>query len=87
MRFLKVLCGIGFLVIFVSNVWSISGWNEIRGGYEDICYLRQAHLFQKFGAGGLDTDISRDGDRYLSEKLKEIGFPSWRDTTTAPCTP
>ena len=85
MRFLKVLCGIGFLVIFVSNVWSISGWNEIRGVYDDICYLRQAHLFQKFGAGGLDTDISRDDDRYLSEKLKEIGFPTWRDTTTAPC--
>ena len=25
------------------------------------------------------------GDRYMSEKLKEIGFPTWRDNATAPC--
>ena len=85
MRFLKVLCGIGFLAMFVSNVWSISGWNEIRGVYDDICYLRQAHLFQKFGPGGLDTDISRGDDHYLSSRLKEINYPTWSDTRTAPC--
>ncbi len=53
--------------------------------YDDVCYLRQAHLFQRFGLGGLDTDISRDDDRYLSAKLKEIGFPTWSDAATAPC--
>jgi hypothetical protein len=34
---------------------------------------------------GLDTDISRDDDRYLAAKLKEIGFPTWSDAATAPC--
>lgn len=34
---------------------------------------------------GLDTDISRDDDRYLSARLKEIDFPTWNDTRTAPC--
>jgi len=85
MRFLKALCGIGFLVVLISNILSISAWTEIRGVYDDICYLRQAHLFQKFGPAGLDTDISRDDDRYLSARLKEINFPTWSDTTTAPC--
>jgi hypothetical protein len=85
MHFLKVLCGVGFFVVLASNVWSISGWTEIRGVYDDICYLRQAQLFQRFGPSGLDTDISRDDDHYLSGKLKEINFPTWSDTTTAPC--
>ena len=85
MKYLKALCGVGFFVVLVSNVWSISGWNEIRGVYDDICYLRQAHLFQKFGLGGLDTNVARDDDHYLSEKLKAIGFPTWSDVTTAPC--
>jgi hypothetical protein len=85
MKYLKALCGVGFFVVLVSNIWSISGWNEIRGVYDDICYLRQAHLFQRFGLDGLDTNISRDDDRYLSEKLKAIDFPTWSDPTTAPC--
>ena len=74
MKYLKALCGVGFFVVLVSNVWSISGWTEIRGVYDDICYLRQAHLFQRFGLDGLDTNISRDDDRYLAEKLKAIDF-------------
>ena len=85
MKYLKALCGVGFFVVLVSNVWSISGWTEIRGVYDDICYLRQAHLFQRFGLDGLDTNISRDDDRYLAEKLKAIDFQTWSDTTTAPC--
>jgi hypothetical protein len=85
MKYLKALCAIGFLVVLASNVLSISGWNEIRGVYDDICYLRQAHLFQTLGPGGLDTDISGDADHYLSSRLKEIDFPTWSDPTTAPC--
>jgi hypothetical protein len=85
MKFLKILCAAGFLVVLVSNILSISAWNEIRGVYDDICYLRQAHLFQKFGLGGFDTDISRDDDRYLVLRLKEIDFPTWSDPATAPC--
>ena len=85
MHYLKVACGFACFLVLASNVWSMSHWSEARGVYDDICYLRQAHLFQRFGLGGLDTDISRDDDRYLAAKLKEIGFPTWRDNATAPC--
>src|SRR5882724_1938308 len=85
MHYLKVLCGFGFLVVLASNLWSISGWNEIRGVYDDLCYLRQAHLFQKSGLRGLDTNIALEDDHYLSSRLKEIDFPTWSDPATAPC--
>jgi hypothetical protein len=85
MKFLTAYCGFGFLVVLVSNVWSISTWTETRAVYDDICYLRQAHLFERFGLGGLDTNITRDDDHYLRDKLKEIKFPTWSDVTTAPC--
>jgi len=85
MKTAKILCGLVCLLVLASNVWSMSRWNEARGVYDDVCYLRQAHLFQRFGLSGFDTDISRDDDRYLAAKLKEIGFPTWRDTSTAPC--
>ncbi|MGZ3323158.1 MAG: hypothetical protein ACXU9C_19590 [Xanthobacteraceae bacterium] len=85
MKFLKLFCGLGLVVVLASNVWSMSRWSEARGVYDDICYLRQAHLFQKFGLAGLNTDISGDDDHYLALKLKEIGFPTWSDPATAPC--
>lgn len=85
MRFLKILCGLGLAVVLATNVRSMSHWSEARGVYDDICYLRQAHLFQKFGLAGLNTDISLDDDHYLALKLKEIGFPGWSDQAAAPC--
>jgi hypothetical protein len=85
MHSLKAVCGLLCLVILTSNLWSMSRWNESRGVYDDICYLRQAHLFQKYGLDGLDTNVARDDDPYLSSKLKEIGFPAWADATQAPC--
>jgi hypothetical protein len=85
MNYLRILCGFALFAVVASNVWSMSRWSESRGVYDDICYLRQAHLFQRFGLGGLDTNISRDDDQYLSTKLKEMGFTSWNDTSTAPC--
>jgi len=85
MRYLKMACGFVCFLILVSNIWTISRWNESRGVYDDICYLRQAHLFQKYGLGGLDTDIARDDDHYLSSKLKAIDFPGWNDPAVAPC--
>jgi hypothetical protein len=74
MHYLKVACGFVCFLVLASNVWSMSHWNESRGVYDDVCYLRQAHLFQRFGLGGLDTNFSRDDDHYLASKLKEIGF-------------
>ena len=85
MRYLKAACGFVCFLILASNIWSMSRWSEARGVYDDVCYLRQAHLFQQFGLNGMDTDISRDDDHYLSQKLKEIGYPTWNDLTTTPC--
>jgi hypothetical protein len=85
MGVLKLLCAIGFLAVLASNIWSISRWSESRGVYDDICYLRQAHLLQKYGLDGFNTDITRDDDRFLSGKLKEISFPDWNDPTKMPC--
>jgi hypothetical protein len=82
---LKIACGLVGFLILISNVWTISRWNEARGVYDDVCYLRQAHLFQGFGSGGLDTDLARDDDDYLTSKLKEIGFPTWSDPARVPC--
>jgi hypothetical protein len=85
MKTVRILCGLFCFLVLASNVWSMSRWSEARGVYDDVCYLRQAHLFQRFGLKGFDTDISRDDDRYLASKLKEIGFPTWSDVSTAPC--
>jgi hypothetical protein len=84
-RYLKAACAFVCLLVLASNIWTISRWNESRGVYDDICYLRQAHLFQRFGLDGLDTNIVRDEDHYLSSKLKEIGFAAWNDPAAAPC--
>ena len=85
MKILKVLCAIGFLAVLVSNIWSISGWIEARGVYDDICYLRQAHLFERFGLRGIDTNIAFDDDQYFTGRLKAIGFPEWNDVKRFPC--
>ena len=87
MTSLRLLCGLVCFLVLASNVWSMSRWSEARGVYDDVCYLRQAHLLQRFGLGGFDTDITRDDDHYLASKLKEIGFPTWNDPATAPCHP
>jgi hypothetical protein len=76
MKSLKVLCSLTCFLLLLSQIWSMLHWNEARGVFDDICYLRQAHLFQRFGLAGFDTDISRDDDGYLAGKLKEINFPA-----------
>lgn len=85
MQILKILCAIGFLTVLASNIWWISGWIEARGVYDDICYLRQAHLFERFGLRGIDTNIVLDDDQYFVGKLKAIGFPEWKDVKRFPC--
>ncbi|WP_027581312.1 hypothetical protein [Bradyrhizobium sp. Ai1a-2] len=85
MKQLKTAFGVVLLLILVSNIWTISKWNESRGVYDDICYLRQAHLFQRFGISGLDTNIARDDDRYMLRKLQEINFPDPGDPALLPC--
>lgn len=87
MQYLKVACGFICFLVLASNLWSMSRWSESRGVYDDICYLRQAHLFQRFGLGGLDTNIARDDDHYLSSKFKESGYAFPNDRGEAPCHP
>jgi hypothetical protein len=82
MHYLKIACGFVCFLVLASNVWSISRWSESRGVYDDICYLRQAHLFQRFGLSGLDTNLARDDDHYLAPKLAAIGYPA---TQPPPC--
>jgi hypothetical protein len=68
MKIFRLLCGFGLLAVLASNVWTMSRWSESRGVYDDVCYLRQAHLFQKYGLGGIDTNIVFDDDDYLKDK-------------------
>jgi hypothetical protein len=82
---LKIIFGIVLVLVLASNLLAISRWSESRGVYDDICYLRQAHLFQRFGAGGLDTNLSKDDDHYLAQKLRAINFPDWNDPARVPC--
>ncbi|MCK1390775.1 hypothetical protein [Bradyrhizobium sp. 1] len=85
MRAFKVLFSIVFLAILASNIRLVSHWSESRGVYDDICYLRQAHLFQRFGWHGLDTSLAHETDGYLAAKLRSIDFPNWNEPTRAPC--
>src|SRR3954466_8824503 len=85
MAFLNIFCAIGFLAVLASNIWSIAGWIEARGVYDDVCYLRQAHLFDRFGLPGIAPNIIFDDDHYLKNKLREIGFPEWNDVKRTPC--
>ena len=85
MKLAKFVIGVLFLAVLASNILAISRWSESRGVYDDVCYLRQAHLFQRFGLAGFDTDISKDDDRYLVGKLRDIGFAQWNDPRMAPC--
>ncbi|MEH2491909.1 hypothetical protein [Bradyrhizobium sp. AZCC 2230] len=85
MKAAKLAFGVICLAILVSNIVTMSRWSEARGVYDDICYLRQAHLFQRFGANGLDTNAIRDDDRYFEGKLKEIAFANWKYPIRWPC--
>lgn len=52
----------------------MSRWSENRGVWDDLCYLRQAHLFERFGLKGLDTDVRLDDDGYFRELSKSAGL-------------
>src|ERR1700719_1668331 len=84
-RTLKVLCSALCLAIIASNFWTMRNWTERTGVYDDICYLRQAHLFQRFGGGGIDPDLARDEDRYFANLARKIGFADWNVPARLPC--
>jgi hypothetical protein len=82
----KTLATLLCLGILVSNLLSMSRWTEDRNVNDDACYLRQAHLFQRFGLDGLDTTLARDDDGYMIDKMRK--FPDWdqsKGSLDAPC--
>ena len=85
MKIAKFAFGLICLAILASNIVTMSRWNEARGVYDDVCYLRQAHLFQRLGIGGLNTNVALDYDHYFEGKLKEIAFAEWSDPARWPC--
>jgi hypothetical protein len=85
MTIFRIAVSLICLLILTSNGVSMSRWSETRGVYDDVCYLRQAHLFQRFGITGLDTNISRDDDHYFQGRLKAIDFADWNDPKRWPC--
>jgi hypothetical protein len=84
-RPLKILCSVICCLVLAGVVRTTLHWDGASGVLDGVCYMRQAHLFQRFGLGGFDTDIARDDDHYLTSKLREIDYPTWNDLTTAPC--
>jgi len=84
-KLFRLLCSLGLLAVVASNVWTMSRWSESRGVYDDVCYLRQAHLFERFGLRGIDTNVTYDDDHYVKNKLKAIGFAEWNDVKRIPC--
>ena len=84
-RSIKAFCSLICLIVLASNLWTMRNWTERTGVYDDICYLRQAHLFQRFGLSGFDTDIARDDDHYFTTLAREIGYPAWNEPGRAPC--
>ena len=81
----KTLAVLLCLGILISNFFSMSRWSEDRNVYDDACYLRQAHLFQRFGLDGLNTALSRDDDGYMVAKLRK--FPNWAELSKSSDTP
>jgi hypothetical protein len=67
------------LLLAGGVVWSATHWSERRGVFDDIGYLRQAHLFKRFGIAGLNTDIKLDDDHFFRDAAAEIRHIAWSD--------
>ncbi|MET0971185.1 MAG: hypothetical protein ABWY18_18440, partial [Tardiphaga sp.] len=85
MKILKLICGLICLAIVAANIWTMSRWSERRGVADDLCYLRQAHLFQQHGRHGIDTDIKTETDGYFRKLVTEVGQPGWHDDNQSVC--
>jgi hypothetical protein len=69
--------------IYLSVAISHTRLDEDVGVYDNICYLRQAHLFRTNGPlGGLDTDIPDAS--YVARKVEQSGLTGQFDPSL-PC--
>jgi hypothetical protein len=82
---LKLICGLICLAIVAANITTMSRWSERRGVADDLCYLRQAHLFQQHGRHGIDTDIKTETDGYFHKLVTEASQPGWHDAGQSIC--
>lgn len=85
MKILKFICGLICLAVVAANMTTMSRWSERRGVADDLCYLRQAHLFQQHGPHGIDTDIRTETDGYFRRLVTEAGQPGWHDDSQSVC--
>lgn len=76
---LRLAFGVLFLLLAGSVVWSAAHRSERRGVFDDIGYLRQAHLFKRFGIAGLNTDIKLDDDNFFRDAAADIRHIAWSD--------
>jgi hypothetical protein len=63
----------------------MTGWSERRGVSDDLCYLRQAHLFKKHGLKGLHTDLRLETDGYFKSLVADVRQPEWDAPQQAIC--
>jgi hypothetical protein len=77
LKYLKLVCALACLAIVASNIWTMRNWSERRGVSDDLCYLRQAHLFQTHGLQGFHTDLNAETDGYFNRLVTEAGHPEW----------
>jgi hypothetical protein len=75
----KLLGSFGLLCFLVPVLLHLGQFDDLPTTRDDMCYLRQAHLFQRFGFGGIDTDIRLDDDGYFAGLLVAQG------ATGVPC--
>ncbi len=73
LRSAKYVAAAACCIMFVLQIISMSGWPNLRGIIDDLCYLRQAHLFQTLGIDGLNTDLALDSaDRYFANLIEPL---------------
>lgn len=75
----KVVGTLSLIAFLIPVTLTMSRFTDLPGVYDDMCYLRQAHLFQRLGVKGLDTDLRLDDDGFFANLLKTKGV------TTTPC--
>lgn len=73
------------LAIIASNFNAMTRWSERRGVADDLCYLRQAHLFQTQGWRGLDSNILTETDGAFAKLTRETGHPEWSTPANSIC--
>lgn len=76
---LRLACGALCVLLACGVFWSAAHWGERRGVFDDLGYLRQAHLFKRFGIAGLNTDIRRDDDHFFRNAVLSIQHLAWSD--------